>query len=259
MNALDPPSPSAHLTRQTDPVQVGIGRLSIEDVVRVARDGQRVSPLAPEVELRVQATAAWVANTVTEIARSRQTGHKPAAYYGINTGFGALAGRSALDSVYLTRVLGRNLMASHSVGVGPYFEEAVVRAALLIRAQSLAQGYSGVRPLIIDTLLHMLNAHVYPAVPEQGSLGASGDLAPLAHLLLVLCQAPVAQAGDPDLQLDTADGEAFVPCTGLDPEPGRYHYLTERYATGAQTIWRRVSGAEAMAGRSSCRRRKRWR
>jgi histidine ammonia-lyase len=63
-----------------------------------------------------------VANTVTEIALSRQTGHQPAAYYGINTGFGALAGRSALDSVYLTRVLGRNLIASHSVGVGPYFE-----------------------------------------------------------------------------------------------------------------------------------------
>jgi hypothetical protein len=75
-----------------------------------------------------------------------------------------------------------------------------------------------VRPLIIDTLLHMLNAQVYPAVPEQGSLGASGDLPPLAHLLLVLCQAPVAQAGDPALQLDTADGEAFVPSSN-----GRSH------------------------------------
>ena len=188
MNPVNRSTGDAH---QADTVQVGIGRLSIEDVVRVARDGQRVSPLAPEVEARVQATAAWVANTVEQIALSRRhEGHKPAAYYGINTGFGALAGRSALDSTYLTKVLGRNLIASHSVGVGPYFEEAVVRAVLLIRAQSLAQGYSGARPLIIDCLLRMLNERVYPAVPELGSLGASGDLAPLAHLLLVLCGAP---------------------------------------------------------------------
>jgi histidine ammonia-lyase len=230
-------------------VQVGGDRLSIEDVVRVARQGQPVAPLAPEVEARVQATATWVANTVEEIARSRQTGHKPAAYYGINTGFGALAGRSALDSAYLTQVLGRNLIASHSVGVGPYFEEPVVRAALLIRAQSLAQGYSGVRPLIVETLIRMLNAHIYPAVPEQGSLGASGDLAPLAHLLLVLSQAPVAQADDhlDDLHLDPTDGEAFVPCAGGEPEPGGYFHLTEQHETGAQTLWRRVLGIEAMA------------
>src|SRR5262249_52366790 len=156
-------------------------------------------PLAPEVTARVQATAAWVADTVEQIAQSRLREQKPAAYYGINTGFGARAGRSALDSKYLTQVLGRNLVASHAVGVGPYFEEAVVRAVLLLRAQSLAQGYSGVRPLVIETLLRMLNERVYPAVPEQGSLGASGDLAPLAHLLLVLSRAPVAPAGQRDL------------------------------------------------------------
>jgi histidine ammonia-lyase len=237
-------TPDVH---RSGPIQVGIGRLTIEDVERVARDGQRVAPLAPEVIARVQATAAWVASTVEQIASSARTGRKPAAYYGINTGFGAQAGRSALGSKYLTEVLGRNLVASHSVGVGPYFDEAVVRAALLLRAQSLAQGYSGVRPVIIETLLRVLNEGVYLAVPEQGSLGASGDLAPLAHLVLALFREPTAPAGEVDLRLDATDGEAFVPCDGAPPGPDAYLHVTEHYATGAQKVWRRVTGTEAMA------------
>jgi histidine ammonia-lyase len=231
----------------SEAVPIGVGRLSIEEVASVARQGCRVAPLAPEVEARVQATATWVATTVEQIARGREAGVRPAAFYGINTGFGALAGRSALDSEYLTRVLGRNLIASHSVGVGPYFEEAVVRAALLIRAQSLAQGFSGVRPLIVETLVRMLNARVYPAVPEQGSLGASGDLAPLAHLLLVIGRVPAAPASEPDLALDPTDGEAFIPCAGSDRDGPVYRHIAEQYATGEQTLFRRVPGAEAMA------------
>jgi histidine ammonia-lyase len=229
-----------------DPVPIGVRQLSIEDVVRVARDKARVSPLAPEVKARVQATATWVAETVEQLARSGPKEQR-AAYYGINTGFGAQAGRSALDSKYLIQVLGRNLIASHSVGVGPYFEEAVVRAALFLRAQSLAQGYSGVRPLVIETLLRMLNERVYPAVPEMGSLGASGDLAPLAHLILMLARTPIAPAGDRDLHIDATDGEAFVPSAGLAAETDTYHHINEDYTTGKQTIWRRVSGAQAMA------------
>jgi histidine ammonia-lyase len=228
-------------------VRVGVGRLSIEDVVKVARDGQRVSLLDREVTARVQATAAWVAETVEQIARSGATEQKPAAYYGINTGFGAQAGRSALETRYLTQVLGRNLIASHSVGVGPYFDEAVIRAVLLLRAQSLAQGYSGVRPLVIDTLLRMLNERVYPAVPEQGSLGASGDLAPMAHLLLVLTLTPICPDGDRDLNLDATDGEAFIPCSELRTGPGESYHITEQHSTGEQTVWRRVPGAQAMA------------
>jgi histidine ammonia-lyase len=233
--------------RRDEPVPVGVRRLSIEDVVRVARDGRRVAGLAPEVRARVQATASWVADTVEQLASSERNSRKPAAYYGINTGFGARAGRSALDSKYLIEVLGRNLIASHSVGAGPYFDEAVVRAVLLIRAQSLAQGYSGVRPLIIETLLRLLNAGVYPAVPEQGSLGASGDLAPLAHLMLAICRPPAAPADDVDLRLDATDGEAFVPWTGTATRSEGYYHVTEQYATGAQTVWRRVAGAEALA------------
>jgi histidine ammonia-lyase len=244
---MNPVKLSPDNAQSAAPVQVGVGQLTIEDVVRVARDGERVSSLAPEVANRVQATAAWVADTVEQIAHSREKDQKAAAYYGINTGFGAQAGRSTLESKYLIQVLGRNLIASHSVGVGPYFEESVVRAALLLRAQSLAQGYSGVRPLVIETLLRMLNERVYPAVPEQGSLGASGDLAPLAHLLLVLGQTPIAPAGHRDLLLDTTDGEAFVPCTEVPTDAEGYYHITEQYATGTQTIWRRVPGAQAMA------------
>jgi histidine ammonia-lyase len=241
------PSTTTPDVHRASPIQVGTGRLTIEDVERVAREGQRLAPLAPEVAARVQATAAWVASTVEQIASSSRANRKPAAYYGINTGFGAQAGRSALGSKYLIEVLGRNLIASHSVGVGPYFDEAVVRAALLLRAQSLAQGYSGVRPVIIETLLRVLNEGVYPAVPEQGSLGASGDLAPLAHLLLVLFREPTAPAGAVDLQLDATDGEAFVPCDGAVAEPDAYVHVTQHSATGAQKVWRRVTGTEAMA------------
>lgn len=235
------------VVQETEPVPIGVRRLSVEDVVRVAREGQPIAPLAPEVAARLRETAEWVASTVEQIVTGHEADRKPAAYYGINTGFGALAGKTALKNKYLIEVLGRNLIASHSVGVGPYFDPCVVRAALLIRAQSLAQGYSGVRPLVLETLLRLLNEGVYPAIPEQGSLGASGDLAPLAHLLLVMCRAPSAPARDHDLHLDTTDGEAFLPCAELAADPDGYYHITEDYVSGAQHFWRRVSGAEAMA------------
>lgn len=225
-------------------LQLGAGRLSLADLVTAARDGQPVAPLSAAVTQRMGATAAWVAETVAEISRSSREGRKPAAYYGINTGFGALAGRSALDSPHMLKILGRNLIASHSVGVGPFFDLVTVRAALLIRAQSLAQGRSGVRPLVVETLVRMLNAGVYPAIPELGSLGASGDLAPLAHLTLTLSAPPGGDAGD--AAPDPTDGEAFVPCGGTISEGDRLH-LTEDYSSGAHSLWRRVSGGEAMA------------
>jgi histidine ammonia-lyase len=234
-------------------IQAGAEHLSIADVVRVARYYHPVMDLPPEALKRVEASRAWVEQTVAQIAIDKAKGKKTTAYYGINTGFGALAGRSALDSAYLTRVLGRNLIASHSVGAGDYFDEEVVRATLLIRAQSLSKGYSGVRPLIIEKLIAMLNKRIYPAVPEQGSLGASGDLAPLCHLLLVFCSAPVPDSEDDiDLQLDTTDGEAFVAIEPNDKQFFKgtetdYLHLTQSSFTGEQTLWKRVSGAEVMA------------
>jgi len=230
----------------TTALPIGLGRLSVEDVVRIARDHEKVADLAAEVEERMRPAAEWVAGTVDAIEQVARNGKQPRAFYGINTGFGALAGRSALDSKYLTEVLGRNLTASHSVGVGPFFDEAVVRAALLIRAQSLSHGVSGVRPLIPRTLIRMLNAGVYPAIPEQGSLGASGDLAPFAHLLLMMCEVPRAERGEVDLNLDPTDGEAFVPTAEFEANACGYQ-LTEHHSSSRQTLWRRVPGRSAMA------------
>ena len=106
------------------------------------------------------------------------------AVYGVNTGFGRLAG-----TVVCREDLGRlqrNLLQSHACGIGPLFEEPVVRIMMFLRAASLARGRSGIREETLDLLLSLLNSGAYPAVPSKGSLGASGDLAPLAHLCLPL-------------------------------------------------------------------------
>jgi histidine ammonia-lyase len=104
--------------------------------------------------------------------------------YGVNTGFGALA--ETRVEAQAMRALQRNLVRSHSCGVGAPLPSDAVRAMIALRAQTLALGHSGVRPLLIEALVNMLDAGVLPRIPEQGSVGASGDLAPLAHLALVL-------------------------------------------------------------------------
>ena len=104
--------------------------------------------------------------------------------YGVNTGFGDLAAvRVAHGDL---RALQRNLVRSHAVGVGPALPEDVVRAVLLLRANTLAAGHSGVRTDVVNLLCDMLNRRVHPVIPRHGSVGASGDLAPLAHAALVL-------------------------------------------------------------------------
>lgn len=104
--------------------------------------------------------------------------------YGINTGFGRLAkSRIANDELEL---LQRNLILSHSVGTGEPLSDAVARLVMVTKVTSLARGYSGVRPVVIDTLIALLNAGIVPLIPAQGSVGASGDLAPLAHMTLAL-------------------------------------------------------------------------
>lgn len=104
--------------------------------------------------------------------------------YGINTGFGKLS--DVLIESENVEELQLNLIRSHVCGVGEPFPEIVSRGMLLLRANTLLKGYSGVRPELIDRLLQLLNAKIHPVIPQQGSLGASGDLAPLAHLALVL-------------------------------------------------------------------------
>ncbi len=104
--------------------------------------------------------------------------------YGINTGFGYLKNQRIADADIAA--LQRNLILSHACGVGEPFPERIVRAMLLLRANALVQGHSGVRPVVLDQLLFFLNQGIHPVVPARGSVGASGDLAPLAHLVLGL-------------------------------------------------------------------------
>jgi histidine ammonia-lyase len=106
------------------------------------------------------------------------------AAYGINTGFGKLA-KTRIPDAQLEQ-LQRNLILSHSVGTGEPMSDATVRLVMLMKAASLARGYSGVRPVVIDSLLALLNAGVMPVIPVKGSVGASGDLAPLSHMTLAL-------------------------------------------------------------------------
>ena len=147
--------------------------LTLSDVADVVYSRRPVL-LAPDARERVEAARA----VVEELLANDQVA------YAINTGVGKLSDvRIAPEQI---RDLQVNLLRSHAVGVGEPLSEAEVRAMILLRANSLAKGHSGVRPVVIDTLCLLLNRGVHPVVPSQGSVGASGDLAPLSHLALAL-------------------------------------------------------------------------
>jgi histidine ammonia-lyase len=147
--------------------------LNFAQLYDVALRGEKVS-LAADAIARMKASRAVVERVVT----SGETA------YGINTGFGKLA--SVRISTEQVRQLQVNLVRSHACGVGAPLSEPETRAMMLLRANALAKGLSGIRPQAVDTLCAMLNAKVHPVIPSQGSVGASGDLAPLAHLAQVL-------------------------------------------------------------------------
>jgi len=147
--------------------------LRLEQVLEVAR-GEAEVRLPAEAQERMEASRAVV-------ERMLESG---AAVYGVNTGFGKLAEkRISPDQI---RQLQVNLVRSHACGVGAALLESETRAVMLLRANALAKGFSGARPVVVETLCAMLNGEVHPVIPEKGSVGASGDLAPLAHLALVL-------------------------------------------------------------------------
>jgi histidine ammonia-lyase len=106
------------------------------------------------------------------------------AVYGVNTGFGLLA-QTRIARERLVQ-LQRNLVLSHAAGTGPLLDDAVVRLVMVLKLISLARGYSGVRPEVLQALIAMVNAEACPCIPSRGSVGASGDLAPLAHLTAAL-------------------------------------------------------------------------
>ncbi len=147
--------------------------LTIDDVVAVARDGASLS-LDAAARASMHSSAALIDGFVAS----------GKAVYGVTTGFGALA--STAIPVERTAELQRALIRSHASGMGDRVEHEVVRAMLLLRARSLSMGYSGVRPEIVDLQLALLNNDLTPIVYEYGSLGASGDLAPLSHCALAL-------------------------------------------------------------------------
>jgi histidine ammonia-lyase len=130
--------------------------------------------------------------------------------YGVTTGFGDLA--DVRISPEQTATLQRNLVRSHAAGFGDPLPTEVVRAMLLLRAAALAVGLSGVRPELVDLLVAMLNARIHPAVPSRGSVGASGDLAPLAHLALVVIGEGEAEVGGTVLP-----GAEALAAAGLEP------------------------------------------
>jgi histidine ammonia-lyase len=150
--------------------------LTLEALAAVARDGQPVRPGAAAMEAMARARA--VVDAVVA------GGDKAPAVYGVNTGFGALA--EVRISAAQVALLQKNLVRSHSAGVGEPLARDTTRAMILLRAAVLATGRSGARPLVCERLCELLARGVHPIVPRRGSVGASGDLAPLAHLALGL-------------------------------------------------------------------------
>lgn len=149
------------------------GNISIEDLKDVVFKNREVQ-LSPEAYSKISASNRLVA----EMAKGERL------VYGVNTGLGKLADkRISYDDIKRLQI---NLIRSHAAGIGEPLSEPETRAILLLRANVLAMGYSGVRPVVVETLMEMLNCSLHPIIPCRGSVGASGDLAPLAHLALVL-------------------------------------------------------------------------
>src|SRR5205807_3843874 len=155
--------------------------LTIEQLLAIADHGEAIA-LGDEARRRVQASRA--------IVDRKAGGDEPA--YGINTGFGSFAdvkiAPDALEALQL------NLLRSHAAGVGEPLPPRAVRATMALRANVLAKGFSGIRVETLEALMALVNAGVHPRVPSRGSVGASGDLAPLAHLSLVLVGEGEAEA-----------------------------------------------------------------
>ena len=185
--------------------------LSLEEVLDVAEGRVRVRT-SPSVPGRMKRSREFV-------EKALRAGEK---IYGVTTGFGSLSDQ--IINLSEIETLQRNLIRSHCVGVGPSFDEVSTRAIMLLRANVLAMGYSGVRFEVLKRLIRMLNQGVHPLIPEQGSVGASGDLAPLAHLASVLMgegeavfegrvmagKRAMEKAGIPLLTLKAKEGLALI-------------------------------------------------
>jgi histidine ammonia-lyase len=218
--------------------------LAIEDVVQVARDPTTRITVKPEARRTLLQSRAIVDRAIA----SGQT------IYGINTGFGKLANvRVPPDQL---DELQANLLRSHAAGVGSPLPPAVVRAVMLLRANVLLRPTSGVRPQLVEALVALLNAGVVPLVPEQGSVGASGDLAPLSHIGLALmgegdvlsgngapapAAAALARAGLTPYRFAPKEGIAFINGTQVQTA------LLALMVHDSNVLWRSAVGAAAMS------------
>src|SRR3989475_3985127 len=224
------------------PVTLDGHSLAIEDVVSVARHGASVAVAAHSL------AAVNGSRRVVEAAIARGD-----TMYGVTTGFGELAPVRIRPEQ--TRDLQRNLIRSHASGVGDPLPVEAVRAMMLLRANVLLRGTSGVRPVVPELIVAMLNQQVHPRVPSQGSVGASGDLAPLAHLALAMVgEGEDGQAlrggGLEPIALEAKEGLAFV--NGTQAQTG----LAALLVHDAWMLWRTAHGAAAMsleAGRGTPR------
>jgi histidine ammonia-lyase len=226
--------------------------LSLAEVVAAARD--------PGLAIALDAGA------LAELARSRSLVDRAVTrgdtIYGINTGFGKLANvRIPGDQLDRLQV---NLIRSHAAGVGEYLPVDVVRGAMLLRANVLLRPTSGVRPALVEALVALLNAGIVPAVPEQGSVGASGDLAPLSHIAMALIGegqvlSPAAPEARPERSPLRSAGEAlklaglqpfrFAPKEGISFINGTQAQtaLLALMVFDAESLWRTAVAAAAMS------------
>lgn len=215
-------------------IEIDGHHLTLDQVVQVAREGELVS--LSEFGQRSIIESRTILNAIME------SGHP---VYGINTGFGIFADRRIQPTE--SAKLSRNLILSHAIGTGPSLATEIVRAAMLVRANTLARGCSGVRLEVVETLLAMLNHGVTPVVPSQGSLGSSGDLGPLSHMALVLTTDELdreedsgwAEYGGVVLTGKAAMAEAGIPRLVLGPKEGLAvnNGATFSAAIAALVIW----------------------
>lgn len=173
--------------------------LSLLEVVQVARKGAKVV-LSEELKEKINQSRQLVEKMIEQ----------KRVVYGITTGFGKFA--TVTIGPEDTRALQHNLIVSHAVGVGKPLPEETVRAMMLLRAYSLSRGYSGIRLTTIQALLDALNAGIHPVVPEKGSLGSSGDLAPLSHMIL-----PLLGLGEAFYKGKRISGQEALQAVGLKP------------------------------------------
>jgi histidine ammonia-lyase len=218
--------------------------LTIADVVRIAREPGATVALD-------RGALAQLAASRTLVDRAIERGQ---TIYGINTGFGKLANvRIPGDQLDRLQV---NLIRSHAAGVGDLLPADVVRGAMLLRANVLLRPTSGVRPALVSSLVGLLNAGIVPAVPEQGSVGASGDLAPLSHIAMALIgEGEVLAAGGgtgsalPALTAAGLSPFRFAPKEGISFINGTQAQtaLLALMVSDAEMLWRTAIGAAAMS------------